>query len=87
MIVDHVEDCDRRHLFRVDPSIVLARNRLVIDFEDEPERINEIDGKLFVPIPGELVPPFRWRGRNQSKFRAARSTAIRILMAFAILVP
>ena len=46
MIVDHVQDCDHGHLFRVDPAIVFARKPPVIGFENESVGVNEIDREL-----------------------------------------
>ena len=55
------------HLFHIDPSIVLAGERVVIGFENELVRVNEIDGKLLVPVPSQLMPPIRWRRGDQGQ--------------------
>ena len=67
MIVDHVQDCDRGHLFRVDPAIVLARKRPMIGFENESVGVNEIDRELPFSIATDCQAKQTQLDPNRSK--------------------
>ena len=67
MIIDHVDDPDRGHLFHIDPAVVLAGERVVIGFQNEAVWVDEIDGELLVPISSQVMPPIRWRRGHQGQ--------------------
>ena len=65
MIVNYFDDSNRSHLIRVDPTIRSNRNRVMIGTENQPVRMNEIDGILPGAISMKLMAPVRWDGRHR----------------------
>ena len=69
MIVNYLDDSNRSHLFRVDPTVRVNRNRLMIGTENQPMRMNKIDGILPGTISMKLMTPVRWDGRHHRQGR------------------
>ena len=69
MIVNNLDDSNRSHLIRVDPSIRFDRNRVMIGTENQPVRMNKIDGILPDTISMKLMAPVRWEGRHRRQVR------------------
>ena len=58
MIVNYLDDSNRNHLLRVDPAVRFNRNRVMIGSENQPVRMNEINGILYQGGPGcPKMPP------------------------------
>ena len=64
MIVNYLDDSNRSHLLRVDLASRFNRNRVMIGTENQPVRMNEIDGILPGTISMKLMTPVRWDGRH-----------------------
>ena len=63
MIVNYLDDSNCSHLFHVNPSVRFDRYRVMVGCENQPVRMNEIDGKLPGTISMKLMTPVRWDGR------------------------
>ena len=70
MIVNYLDDGNRSHLIRVGPTVRVDRNRVMIRSENQPMRMNEIDGKLPGTISMKLMTPVRWNGRHHGQGRS-----------------
>ncbi len=55
MIVNHFQNRDSRDLARVDSSVPVPWDGTVSGAEYEAIRMHEVSGKLFVPVPNQLV--------------------------------
>ena len=64
MIVNYLEDSNRSHLIRVDPTIRFNWNRVMIGTENQAVRMNKIDGIMPDAISMKLMTPVRWEGRH-----------------------
>ena len=65
MIVNYLDDSNRSHLFHVNPSVHLDGDRVMVGCENQPVRMNDIDGKLSGTISTKLMAPVRWDGRHR----------------------
>lgn len=72
MIVNYLDDSNCSHLFHVNPSVRFDRDRVMVGCEDQPVRMNEIDGILPDTISIKLMTPVRWDGRHHRQGRSRR---------------
>ena len=70
MIVNYLDDGDCSHLFHVNPTVRFDRNRVMVGTENQPVRMNEINGKLPGTISMKLMTPVRWNGRHHGQGRS-----------------
>ena len=70
MIVNYLDDSNRNHLLPVDPAVRFNRNRVMIGSENQPVRMNEINGILPSTISMKLMTPVRWKGRHHRQGRS-----------------
>ena len=70
MIVNYLDDRNRSYLIRVDPAVRFDRNRVMIGTENQPVRMNEIDGILAGTISMKLMTSVRWNGRHHGQGRS-----------------
>lgn len=70
MIVNYLDDGNGSHLIRVGPAVRFDRNRVMIGSENQPVRVNEIDGILTGTISMKVMTPVRWNGRHHGQCRS-----------------
>jgi hypothetical protein len=71
VIVLYLEYANGIDPLKIDSAVVLAWNWVFRRFEDQPERVLQIDGEGTFPISDELVSAFRFVHRYGCKIRCS----------------
>jgi hypothetical protein len=57
VVVHDLAHHDHLDLIHRDPSVIATGHWLVANFEDQPARVNEVDGELLISIRAQLMEP------------------------------